>query len=582
MERVDGEIHLQDVIFQFEPAYIREVCREALEFRDHASQGARDSLNAAINNSEIRLQGFRDTSKAGTDVLAEEVFHQMADGNEKVIRSALRTWAESRDGLREYVTERLDGLGLPTQGLKTKGSGGVEIWEAGDWLSRVEVIHSESGGVDEEDVRLMMTCVSGMSPELPPEPEVQSKTLNHLLDELKDLPAEADDWNDFDDFLRELASIGADKMVERRHRLFELFEEIVAKCQQDFDAELNYLEIDLSGWISDAQEHPAVFPQAPVVAEALHDGLMAYVKLWPKGRTRSEELERRQKREQCEDDIMAFVKEWDELVNAAKRMEEQAEEDEAEDESPSPEAVEDSVEDDVENSAAAPDAAMVAELEEVRQQNRKLSEEKAALEAKGQGLAVTVADLEGEVDRLRRELYESQQNEQLWREQFVSVSRSMAGEKGDEQAEISDVEDAVKRASRAFPNQLVVALNSKSDVETPFKRPEEVYSVLAWLGTEYHRARTREMGRGPQFDKLLKEACSGWFYKPKQTDETKDQFPDWYRTRVGDRMYELDAHVGKGTSFDPQNTIRIAFDWDEEDKRVVVGYIGRHQKNRRS
>ena len=39
---------------------------------------------------------------------------------------------------------------------------------------------------------------------------------------------------------------------------------------------------------------------------------------------------------------------------------------------------------------------------------------------------------------------------------------------------------------------------------------------------------------------------------------------------------------GKGTSFDPQNTIRIAFDWDDEEKRVVVGYIGRHQKNRRS
>ena len=44
----------------------------------------------------------------------------------------------------------------------------------------------------------------------------------------------------------------------------------------------------------------------------------------------------------------------------------------------------------------------------------------------------------------------------------------------------------------------------------------------------------------------------------------------------------MEMHVGKGTSFDPQNTIRIAFDWDEEEQRVVVGYIGRHQKNRRS
>ena len=96
---------------------------------------------------------------------------------------------------------------------------------------------------------------------------------------------------------------------------------------------------------------------------------------------------------------------------------------------------------------------------------------------------------------------------------------------------------------------------------------------MFWLGWAPSTTgpRTREAGRDPQFDKLLKEACSGWFYKPKQTDETKDQFPEWYRTRVEDREYELDMHVGKGTSFDPQNTIRIGFDWDEEEKRVVVG-----------
>ena len=377
----------------------------------------------------------------------------------------------------------------------------------------------------------------------------------------------------------------------------ERLELIIQDTQEKFGEELGYLEIDLSRWLEEAKEHPVVFPEAASVAEALHDSLLEYMNLKPIARTRSEELERRVLREDCEDTIFSLASEWAKLIEVAKRMEEEQKTDWQDEEaaagdvemgvegpgdvSSQPEEVSaPSTEAEVEEPPQA--AAAMAELEDALEENERLRSEKAAAVTESRGLRVKVSDLEGEVDRLRQELYESQQTEKVWREQFVSVSKAVGDEKEEAPAEIGDVGDAVERARRAFPDQLVVALNSKSDVETPFQRPEEVYDVLAWLGTEYHRARTRQLGRDPQFDKLLKEACSGWFYKPKQTDETKDQYPDWYRTRVGDTEYELDAHVGKGTSFDPQNTIRIAFDWDENEKRVVVGYIGRHQKNRRS
>ena len=38
------------------------------------------------------------------------------------------------------------------------------------------------------------------------------------------------------------------------------------------------------------------------------------------------------------------------------------------------------------------------------------------------------------------------------------------------------------------------------------------------------------------------------------------------------------THLGKGASFDPKSTIRIGFAWDDERRRVVVGYVGRHQR----
>ena len=594
MERVRDVLSVLDVMFQFSPGYMSQVVNEALQYREQVSQGARDSLNAAINNSAIRLDGFRDTSKADADTLTELVFDQLADGNERMLKAVLRTWMECREVLRAQVAQELSRLDVPTDGLRAKSDEGIGIWEEEDWNEKLQAVQSEIGDADELDVRLMMTCVSGMAPDLPEE-ELQSELLNGWLEDLRELPSDAPEWFEIEVFVRRMGELAHEKTGEMIRELSERLELIIQDTQEKFGDELGYLEIDLNGWLEEAREHPVVFPEAASMAEALHDRLLEYMKLKPIARTRSEELERRVLREECEDAIFGLASELRELVEEARRTKEEEETAEAVagdvetvagetgDASSQPEEVSAPSEaSEIRAEEAARAAAAMAELEEAREENERLRSEKAAALTESRGLRVKVSDLEEEVDRFRQELYESQQTEKVWREQFVSVSKAVGDEKEETLTEIGDVGDAVERARRAFPNQLVVALNSKSDVETPFQRPEEVYNVLAWLGTEYHRARTRELGRDPQFDKLLKEACSGWFYKPKQTDETKDQYPDWYRTRVGDTEYELDAHVGKGTSFDPQNTIRIAFDWDENEKRVVVGYIGRHQKNRRS
>ncbi len=599
MERVREVLSVLDVMYQYSPGYMRQVVDVALRFRDQVSQGPRDSLNAAINNSGIRLDGFRDTSKADADTLVKPVFDQLADGNERLLRSILRTWMESREVLRAQVAESLDRLGIPTDGLRGKNADSIEVWEEEEWLEKLRIVTSEAKGEDEKDVKLMMTCVTGMAPDLPDEEELESALLKGWLQKLRELPAVAHEWIELDLFVRELGTLAHEKAGQMIGEQTERLEVAVEDIRGKFEDELGYLEVDISGWVEEAKAYPFVFPEAVTVAESLHDCLLQYMNVRPIARTRKEELERREKRDSYEDSIYGFMSEWKELVDQAVRVEEKRREETKEGKTQAGEGVaheEVSVEvvvdldgttDAQEEEGVGVDdapqaAAAAAELEAARRENDRLRGDRETLESERRGLEVKLSDMEEEVDRLRRELYESQQTEKVWREQFVSVSKSVGDVKGEVVDEIRDVEDAVERAGRAFPAQLVVSLNSKSDVATPFQRPEEVYDVLAWLGTEYHRARTRETGRGAQFDKLLKEACSGWFYKPKQTDETKDQYPDWYRTRVGEREYELDAHVGKGTSFDPQNTIRIAFDWDDEGKRVVVGYIGRHQKNRRS
>jgi hypothetical protein len=68
------------------------------------------------------------------------------------------------------------------------------------------------------------------------------------------------------------------------------------------------------------------------------------------------------------------------------------------------------------------------------------------------------------------------------------------------------------------------------------------------------------------------------WYKTSQHDTTMTTYRNSYTTRVGGRTVWLREHIGKGASLDPRRTIRIAFDWDRGLRKVIIGYIGRHQK----
>ena len=71
-------------------------------------------------------------------------------------------------------------------------------------------------------------------------------------------------------------------------------------------------------------------------------------------------------------------------------------------------------------------------------------------------------------------------------------------------------------------------------------------------------------------------------HKTDQSAATVGMYRDWRRTTYQGRTVDILQHLGKGASFDARSTIPIAFAWDDETDRVVVGYVGRHQRNRQS
>ena len=547
------------------------VIDRALDFRGEASDSVRSRLNSAIKDS-VTIPGFRDASRAPRQQIRDPVLAEiMLGGQDRLAGAVLRAWVESQEDLRAVVAEHLSARGISVEGTDFQGGMFEATWPRHEWTAESELIASEE--YDAEDIALMLCCVSGRVPIEETQVEMESPLFQEWLDELSELPPDAPDWDYAEEFATSLTGLARAKIAERVTVQIEAVASSITEIRDGFDDELRYLETDLSSWSADDVVKSGLIETALERLTELESALTEYRPVRPQASSRSEESLRGPERERCEDTILDIVAAWDEAMSAI----------EAQDDDPIPQETHDSP-----AASEEPDADPVQigpmstrELDRLRQDNESLGAENDRLRQDGDDLRADKAQLGDEISRLKDELSQSQDMQEYWRRAYVTESAGQARPQVEQPAQMTSVNDALALAETSFPDRLRLALNSKSAKNSNFRKPEEVFDALAWLATEYHRRRANP-GDAPNFDKLIKEACPGWSYKSKQTEVTKEQFAEWYTTTLDGKSYELDAHIGKGNSFDPHQTIRIAFDWDDDLKQVVVGYLGRHQRNRRS
>ncbi len=581
---------LSRFIYEFSPDYVAGLISEALEGRAAASKGARSSLNSAIGNG-VRVDGFRNASRADPAHLAPYVLDAFRDGDDRLIGVVLRVWTELRRDLFDLVAAHLGERDMPVSGPNLRERSFDETWAAQAWMEEIEAVLESNEGLVEDDVGLMLCYVSGRAPEAgESEADVRSPRLRQWLDELREFPPEAPEWEDIYDFIDITGDIAATKDVERVLNLTAEFARELSAVGREYEAELRYLEIDLLSWAESAAGRPGCLPRAVEVTKSLEANLAEYRSVFPQADSRKEELVRAAVRAEREQGILDVVGEWDRLMEEFPSSLDSppvGEGDLPEDEAPGSYSDVGEREDARPGGETPPEAAggkgqggpeaveeygrLVAECESLRAENEDLRRTGKALETDRRTLS-------GENSGLRDELALSRSLEESWRQAYVD-SRVARVEEADEPPPAS-VSEAIARAEKVFPDQLVFALNSKSDKNSAFQKPVEVFDALAWLATDYHRLRSNPPGKPPSFDRLLKFSCLGWSYKPHQATLTKEKFDDWYRTEADGRSYDLGAHLRKGADRDPQMTIRIAFAWDDERDMVIVGYIGLHQKNR--
>ena len=547
------------------------VSRVLNEFRN-LPNSARNALKSAVNDTvSLPTGGFR-RGRAGQaletmhTILQEPIESEIRVSN-KLATAVLRGWAESHAQLREEITHYLESKGLDTGGPNLAQNRFHTVWEPKQWEAEWEEFTQAHEEFDRDDAGLMLSYVSGKLPFLEPgEKEISavvSERLAAALACLRGLPPTAPEWTGaVPQFIESLSALVDYKAAELRWA--DDFDAVLQSVRTEFAELLDFFEQDTETWAAARVSREADTAAALVSAEKLRSLLTEYQPIHERAAGISEERERIRQRDKLQPHILETAQEIDRLMTKEPGNPAYI---------PPPTLPERSVlasETSTEPVAAQPPGVSAAEYATLQSENQSLHDDSHALRSENQ-------DLRDEVELLKAELYESQEMEESWRLSYLSSKGGVPDVGGDAPSEIENVNAAVEAAKERFQGQLTFAPNSESEIEdNPFIRPEKVWEALQWLATTYYQSRMGQM-RVTNFDQSIKEAC-GWWYKGDQGETTVSRYRKSYTAYAHGKTYLLEEHIGKGTNFDARYTIRIAFNWDDGLRRVIVGYIGRHQQ----
>ena len=157
------------------------------------------------------------------------------------------------------------------------------------------------------------------------------------------------------------------------------------------------------------------------------------------------------------------------------------------------------------------------------------------------------------------------------------AARDRGGRPAPEHA--ASVDEALEKSKTCWPGAFAYAFNNRSEPRGyPFKDGDQFFRGLQFLATTFRDAMA---GRRDCPD--LVTACkeeSGLNYSPNQSPSTMGEFPEYYRTRYEGEDVPLTRHLGRGNNKDPRLSFRLAFYYDKDRDKVVLGYLGQHQRTR--
>ncbi len=556
------------------PEIGRRIADEALRHRPDAPQGVRDSLNAAIDNSSITIDGFKNPSIAPVSKLIDQLLVEITGRhNHKLAGALLEAWKEARPQLASAVSACLEREGVPVQTGKRDRF--TELQPAAAFHNLADRIRDElRDHNDPGDARAMLAYLSGR---LPHTPSANSDLFADWLNQLDNLPPEAAEWDETDAFAARLHEIAAAKREERSNAQRKTLSDTLHNITATFADDLRYLELEPPA--PPPSIPPSALDNALSILEELRNALNSFQQIRPQATTLSEDRQRAQDRDRLRSEAARLIRSWQETTSTPLPDPNIP----APEDSSAPSQNHDSTE---QRQLASENNALRAERDRLAAGKKTAEDERGQLERDLDDRQASYNKLSAEKDAqseenslLKSKLRELREKHDLLLQN--SLLPRITGENPD--IEIKNVPDAIHHARQMYePDKLLIAFNAASDEDTPYQRPREVFDALMWLATDYYDLRVNPPGAEPEYDRRLKEACNGWSFSAKQSDTAKNMFPAEYKTTVNGKTYTLDPHIGEGSKGDPQIMIRIGFAWDDDIHKVIVGYIGLHQRTKAS
>ena len=598
--------------------YTGNMVNRVLNSLGRASPEAKRSFQTELDKLNLRVPGFRNASvalRSNPQRLKDPVRHGLIRSDD-LAAAALKIWAESQQDLLETVKERIDDvgryIGVSAEYPDFSDNSLRGHWPKEGWERESDRFAQLDESLDKDDIALMMCYVSGKLPGMDDseqKPDPMSEAVRELPDilkllalcavDLENLPVSAPEWeSDIPEFAEKIAEVVGAKREERNRAA--TLDSFIAEIRNEFSTELAYMEADTAAWSAASIPASEDIPKVLDTCEQLRAALTEYraVRESPPAATRTEERERRDKSDRLEDLIENL------LGSIDRRMagEPTPDDDPPDKSTRSKDSAPVQPEPESRRPQAAPEEAdtgrlahendsLKSQMAELNRLNESLQTENSRLEAENetllsenrtlandvQFLRADKADIERNVEALRSRLTARENDAETWRLAYEEQSRIPRMTVKDVPTRIENVSDAVRYAEDMFPDRLLLKTNSKSQVrDNPFEKPEDVWEALKWLATSYRDARAG-VSSVPDFDLSVREAC-GWQYKSDQHETTRNKYREWYTTKTNNKTYWLLEHIGTGASKDARHTIRVAFDWDKDEKLVVVGYIGQHQR----
>ena len=250
--------------------YKKSLVSHVLNRRSELSSDVQSALNSAINR-EVKVHGFPNYPERALPPVLKPTILSTLRTSDSLANAVLRAWFTSQPSLRDIVEEHLRDGNWELEQLDFDQHKLNDYWSSEDWNAERDKIMKSHDSLNSDDVALMLCCLTGKMPSAVAESLggeeriLDQNILDRTIGYLKQLPADSSVWEAVPDFLSSVSDISESKAAEREANAAasrEIWAQTISKFINQYSEQLEYLELDVSGWSNPRDTDASVLAMA--------------------------------------------------------------------------------------------------------------------------------------------------------------------------------------------------------------------------------------------------------------------------------------------------------------------------------